>query len=65
MNIKFLPSTYLFCKIFELNFATKIVNDDNTFGSPAQISTYAGNALSCAAGMAAFNIYYSDEFKKL
>ena len=37
----------------------------NTFGSPAQISTYAGNALSCAAGMAAFNIYYSDEFKKL
>ena len=37
----------------------------NTFGSPGQVSTYAGNALSCTAGIAAFGIYYSSEFQNL
>ena len=33
-------------------------------GSPGHLSTLAGNALTCAAGIAAFNIYYSDNFQE-
>ena len=37
----------------------------NTLGSPGQLTTFAGNALTCAAGIAAFKIYYSEEFQNL
>lgn len=37
----------------------------NTFGCPGQATTFAGNALSCAAGIAAFGVYYSEEFQNL
>ena len=33
-------------------------------GSPGHLSTLAGNALTCAAGIASFNIYYSDNFQE-
>ena len=37
----------------------------DTFGSPGHVSTYAGTAVSCAAGIAAFGVYYSKEFQEL
>ena len=37
----------------------------NTFGAPGHAATFAGNALTCAAGIAAFKVYYSDEFQQL
>ena len=37
----------------------------DTFGSPGHASTYAGTAVSCAAGIAAFGVYYSKEFQEL
>ena len=37
----------------------------DTFGSPGHALTLAGNAITCAAGIAAFGVYYSEEFQKL
>ena len=37
----------------------------NCFGAPKQITTLAGNALMCAAGITAFGIYYSDDFQEI
>ena len=37
----------------------------DTFGCPGHATTLAGNALTCAAGIAAFGIYYTDEFQEL
>ena len=37
----------------------------DTFGSPGHISTLAGNALMCSAGIAAFEVYYSKEFQEI
>ena len=37
----------------------------NSLSSPGHCSTFAGNALTCAAGIAAFGVYYSKEFQDL
>ena len=37
----------------------------DTFGAPGHCGTFTGNALSCAAGIAAFGVYYSKEFQEL
>jgi len=37
----------------------------DALGSPGHVVTLAGNAITCAAGIAAFGVYYSEEFQKL
>ena len=37
----------------------------DALGSPGHAVTLAGNAITCAAGIAAFGVYYSEEFQKL
>ena len=37
----------------------------NCLGSPGHMSTLAGNPLTCSAGIAAFKIYYSQEFQEI
>ena len=37
----------------------------NALSSPGHCSTFAGNSITCAAGIAAFGVYYSKEFQDL
>ena len=37
----------------------------DSIGSPGHIATFHGNPLTCAAGIAAFGVYYSKEFQDL
>lgn len=37
----------------------------DSLGAPGHLSTFHGNPLTCAAGIAAFGIYYSKEFQDL